>query len=397
MKKIGLLLPGFNYGGAERVVSRLTHILSEKYKIYLILFEDTYIEYDYLGDLVNLNVKAKNGSFFKLFLALKRTVRLRKVKKNLRLDYVISFLDSPNIVNILSKTRDCKTGISIRNYSKIENRGSILSTISNMCIKHLYNKADVIIPVSKVIAESMVKDYGIQQYKLKVIYNPYDIVQIQQLAMEEIEPQYKDFINKETTFITVGRHMYQKGFWHLIKAFKLVHDKIKEAKLVIVGKDYQNGKCQKLIDDLQLNESVLLVGQHSNPFKFIKASAVYVLTSLFEGFPNSMVEAMACGCPVIAADCKSGPREILYKNPEIGAVCKGIEKADYGVLVNPLDPQEDWDCSTLHETEIVLADAMLNLIDDVELRRIYSLKAFQRAKDYNYEICKKEYSDIIDV
>jgi len=397
MKKIGLLLSSLNYGGAERVVSRLTYILSEKYTIYLILFEDTYIQYDYLGELVSLNVRATNDSFSKFLLLIRRIIRLRKVKKNLNLDCVISFLESPNVVNILSRTKECKTAVSIRNYSKIENKHSLISKITNLCIKLLYNKADIVIPVSKVIAESLVKDYGIKRDKLKVIYNPYDIEQIQQLSMEELEPQYKEFIHKEATFISIGRQVYQKGFWHLIKAFKLVHDKRNETKLVLIGRDYQNGKCQKLIDDLHLNESVLLIDQHRNPFKFLKASTVYVLTSLFEGFPNSMVEAMACGCPVIAADCKSGPREILYKNPEIGAVCKGIEKADYGVLVNPLDPQEDWDCSTLHETEIVLADAMLNLIDDVELRRIYSLKAFQRAKDYNYEICKKEYSDIIDV
>lgn len=396
MKKIGLLISELNKGGAERVVSRLTYILSGQYHVYLILFEDTFIEYDYSAELINLDVKSSSG-IFKIISLLRRAKRLKRIKKELELNYVISFMDSPNIVNILSKTKDCKIGISIRNYSKIENSRSFISKIVNKCIKFLYNKADVVIAVSKVIAESMVKDYGVQRNKLKVIYNPFDVEHIQQFAMEELEPQYRDFINKETTFISVGRQMYQKGYWHLIKAFKLVHDKNKAARLIIVGKDYHNGKCQKLIDDFQLNESVLLVGQHRNPFKFIKASTVYVLTSLFEGFPNSMVEAMACGCPIIAADCKSGPREILCDHPQIDTVCSDIETTDNGILIPPLESEENWDSSVITSGEKKLAESMIMMIEDEEIRLHYGQKALERAKYFSYERCKKAFCEIIDI
>ena len=95
----------------------------------------------------------------------------------------------------------------------------------------------------------------------------------------------------------------------MLKAFKLVHDKDSEARLLIVGRDEGNS-VENMINSLGLKESVLLTGYNQNPFKFIRNSKIYVLSSLFEGFPNALVEAMACGCPVIAADCQSVKRNI---------------------------------------------------------------------------------------
>lgn len=396
MKKVGLLISELNNGGAERVVSRLSHILSNDYKIFLVLFEDTFITYEYKGELINLNVKASSNIIKKFFMTFKRAFILRKIKNEFKLDIVISFMDSPNVVNILSKTKKCKIGISIRNYVIRSNPNTLKTKVFNLLMKQIYNRADIIIPVTKVIAESMINNYKIDRDKFRVIYNPYNIEQIQQLATEEIETHYKGFIDKERTFISVGRQMYQKGFWHLIKAFKLVHDEKQDAKLIIIGKDYQCFRVQKLIDELKLNENVLLVGQHKNPFKFIKNSAVYVLSSLYEGFPNAMAEAMACGCPVIAADCKSGPREILCNDADLEATCKIVEKADFGVLVPPMESEENWDGSVHTVAEESLSEAMLMYLQDKALRKYYADKAIERARDFNFEKCRKDFEDIIE-
>lgn len=394
MKKVGLLISSLNNGGAERVVSRLSKILSSKFEIFVILFEDTYMSYDYSGKLISLNVQA-NKSFLKIIPTIKRSLLLREIKEKYSLECVISFLDSPNVVNILSKTIKCKTAISIRNYSISENKGSIISYVTNLCIKLLYNKADFIIPVSQVIAKSMVNEYGIEQSKISVIYNPYDVNEIQELANEEIEDMYKPFFNEGKIFISVGRDMYQKGYWHLVKAFKLVNDKFPESKLVLVGRDNNNGKTQQLVKELGLESKVLLIGQHNNPFKFIKASTIYVLTSLFEGFPNAMVEAMACGCPVIATDCKTGPREILYENPNLDDELTTIELADYGVLTVPFDFSEDWDYKNICEEEITLSNAMIMLCNSDELLNDYSIKSIERSNTFSYNNCRNLFERII--
>lgn len=294
-KKVGLLISQLNNGGAERVVSRLTDILSKDFDIYLILFEDTFMEYEYSGKLINLDIKARNNFVWKSFSFLRRIFALRKIKKQYNINVVISFLDAPNLVNILSNTNDCKTYISIRNFTAYENCTSLLKKTHNIGIKFLYNKADIIIPVTKTIADSYEKEFGIDKEKMRVIYNPYNINEIRNLSKSNLKETYENFINKGKTFITVGRQMHQKGFWHLIKAFKLVNDLHSDSKLIIVGNGYDNGKVQQLVNKFNLKESVLLTGQQKNPLKFINNCDVYVLTSLFEGFPNALVEAMSCG------------------------------------------------------------------------------------------------------
>ncbi|MDK0919117.1 glycosyltransferase [Clostridium perfringens] len=396
MKKVGLLISTLNSGGAERVVSRLSNLLKDEYKIYIIIFEDTYICYEYSGQLINLNTKSKDNFINKIYNFAKRIIKMKNIKKKLDLDVVISFLETPNIVNILSKNKKCKTLVSIRNYSEAEKKVSMINRVTNYIIGNLYHKADGIIPVSKVIKESLVNDYKLDEKKISVIYNPYNVNEINELAKEEIKDEHKEFMNSNKIFISVGRHMYQKGFWHLIKAFKLVHDEDKETKLIIVGKDYQNGAVKKLVYELELNESVLLVGYHDNPFKFIRNSNIYILSSMFEGFPNSMVEALACGCPVIAADCKSGPREILDKYGDINKVSNELELVDYGILIPALNEEENWDKYIIDESDKVLANAMKKLINDKILMNNYSIKAKERAKDFNFNRCKAEYVELIE-
>ncbi len=396
MKKVGLFISGMNKGGAERVVSRLTNILEDDFEVYLILCEDTYMEYKCRGTLINMDVKATNTKWDKPILLYKRIKKLKKIKIEYDLDIVISFLDSPNIVNVLSKTGKCKTVVSIRNFSENENKNSILGKLTNIAISGLYNKADKIIPVTKLIAQNYEENYGIQKEKMSVIYNPYDIVEIQNLANECIQDEYSDFFEQGRIFISVGRQMYQKGFWHLIKSFKLVHDKYSDAKLVIIGRDCDDIKIRTLINQLELNESVLLTGQQENPFKFIKKSYIYVMSSLFEGFPNSMVEAMACGCPIISTDCKSGPREILYENPDLSKTCKDIEKADYGILVPPFDTSEDWNFNNISYEEKLLAQAMILMLSDENIQKKYSKKSIYRSKAFNYNICKQKFTKIIN-
>lgn len=395
-KNIGLLIDTMNNGGAQRVVSRLSKILNEEYNIYVILFEDTYMTYECYGEIINMKVMSQKNSIpGKIIQVIRRKKRLEKIKKQYKLDGVISFLDSPNFVNILSRNKNCKTIISVRNYSKLENGNTLLGKLTNIGIKLLYNKADKIVSVSKLIANNLIEQYGIDKDKVVTIYNPYDIDNIQNLANELIEPEFAKFMSSGNIIISVGRQMYQKGFWHLIKAFKKVHDINPQSKLIIVGRAEQSGLVKNLVNELNLNKSILLIGYHKNPFKFIKRSNVYVLSSMFEGFPNAMVESMACGCTVIAADCKSGPREILYKKSDINKVAKDIEFADYGVLIPPLNEEENWDANIIDDCEKKLCEAILKVLNNEECQAKFAVKATDRVRDFDYESCKNAFIKII--
>jgi glycosyltransferase involved in cell wall biosynthesis len=390
-KSIGLLIPSLNEGGAERVVSRLSYILSDEYNVFVIVFEDTYMKYAYGGTLINMGIKARPNYILKMILLIKRTMKLRKIKKNYKLDTVISFMDSPNIVNILSGKQQSKIIISVRNYDY----GKSYSVFRKI-IKKLYQKADCTVAVSKVISNNLISTYGVDGSKAVTIYNPYDIEQIKFLKSKELESNYKDFFKDGFVFVSVGRNMYQKGFWHLIKSFKLVHNKYSESKLVIIGRDETEGKAKKLVKELNIENNVLFTGSQKNPFQFIGNSDVYVLTSLFEGFPNAMVEAMACGCPVIAADCKSGPREILYDDPNLNEKCQGIEKSDYGILVPAFNIGENWSPKFYDKNEEIIADAMLLYLENKKICEYYAAKSLERAKCFGYEICKEKYINVIE-
>ncbi|MFL0492899.1 glycosyltransferase [Bacillus sp. 179-I 2A5 NHS] len=396
-KNVGLLISNLNAGGAERVVSRLSTILKEDYNIYVILFDASSVNYEYSGRLIDMNVGANKGNAFsKISLLLNRVRILRKIKKEKKLDLVISFLDSPNLVNILSKNNGCKTIVSVRNFLGKEKQTSRIAKISNIIMKHMYKQSDGVISVSKQITEFLIESYRVNKEKITTIYNPFDVKMIEKLSLEPIEEEYSDFMSSDKIFVSVGRQSYQKGFWHLLKAFKLVHDKDSEARLLIVGRDEDNS-VENMITSLGLKESVLLTGYNQNPFKFIRNSKIYVLSSLFEGFPNALVEAMACGCPVIAADCKSGPREILISEPDLISNINEVTYADYGVLIPELESKENWDSSFYDKGDRILAMAMLDLINNQDKVNYYAEKSLHRSQDFTYARCRSEFNSFIDV
>lgn len=394
-KSIALFIPALPYGGAERVVQRLSYILRDKYNLYVILFDNSISKYKCGCEVIDMAIPANSSYINKSISIVKRVTKLNRIVKDYNIEVVISFLDGASIINLLS-TRNNKKIISIRNYKNSEKHLSLISRISDYLISKLYRRADAIVPVSKLIRESLIVDYNISPEKINVIYNPYSIDEISNLASVKLETAYSDFYDNSKVIITVGRKTHQKGFWHLVKAFNLVKQNVPEAKLVIIGDGEQDAQIKKLIKELNIIESVMLTGHQENPFNFISKSDLYVMSSLFEGFPNSLVEAMACSKPVVCADCKSGPREILYRNSNIDLVATEIEYADFGVLVPPLSEKENWNANEIDAGEIILSQAIIKILGDRECLNLYSKKAIKRAEEFDYENCKKSFIELIE-
>lgn len=396
MKRIVLLIDTMNSGGAQRVVSHLTKILQNEYDTHLVLSEDTYHEYVCSGKQYSLDVPAESGGILKkLGLLLKRRKALKRFIKEHKIQCVISFLDSPNFVNLLAGVRDCRRIISIRNYSELGNQNSLLDRITDLAMKVLYKRADAVVTVSRLIEKSFHEHYGIPQEKLYTIYNPYNFEEIRELGSIPLTEEEKRFYDDSFVYINVGRVMYQKGHWHLVKAFAKVHEQHPNTKLVIVGEDLSQGKLTKLIGELGLQDSILLTGRTRNPYQYMMNADCYVLSSLFEGFPNAMVEAMACGCSIIAADCKSGPREILYEKADLNVSVDRITDADYGILVPQLEAEENWEMLDLSQGEDVLAQAMSMIASEPKTCQYYSEIAKNRGYDFGFDAAKQAFCKII--
>jgi glycosyltransferase involved in cell wall biosynthesis len=147
----------------------------------------------------------------------------------------------------------------------------------------------------------------------------------------------------------------QKGFSHLIDAFVLLR-KVIPAHLWIIGEGELRQELEAKVACLGLGNCVRLLGFQSNPYKFMAAADVFALSSLWEGFGNVIVEAMACGVPVVASDCLHGPAEIITN---------GVN----GLLVPPSDDQ-------------ALSRAMLRVLTDQALRERLSANGRARAEDF---------------
>ena len=274
---------------------------------------------------------------------------------------------------------------------------SIYGKIHNFLIKILYPMADKVVVVSEEIKNILIENYNISKEKIKTIYNPHYINKYQELSNEPLEEQYQNTFKNSFVFINIGRLTEAKGQWFLIRSFKEVVEKYPNAKLIILGEGELKEKLQDLINKLNLQNNVHLLGMQKNPFKFLKHSNYFVFPSLWEGLPNTVIEALSLNIPIISADCKTGPREILCPELNIDNNIDYPYFGKYGILTKPFPRMfiwEDLDEKPLIEEEKILFDLMIKMIEDENLKTRYS-NGLERAKDFDIGKISKEWEKLL--
>jgi glycosyltransferase involved in cell wall biosynthesis len=178
-------------------------------------------------------------------------------------------------------------------------------------LRRQYPMADAIAAVSDGIAEDLAERTGLPRERIKRIYNP--IVDARLLARARERPEHLWFRPEAPPIVLgAGRFASQKDFPTLVRAFARVRMQ-RPARLIILGQD-QDGQHEALLalaHELGCEQDVSLPGYVLNPFAYMAGAAVFALSSRYEGFANVVAEALACGCPVVSTDCRSGPSEIL--------------------------------------------------------------------------------------
>jgi glycosyltransferase involved in cell wall biosynthesis len=172
-----------------------------------------------------------------------------------------------------------------------------------------YRHADAVVGVSRAIADGLVAA-GLPPDRVHAIYNPAVTDEMYRLA-EEPPPHEWLSPKRGPVVLGAGRFTAQKDFATLIRAFRLVRDRLPESRLVIIGDGPDRRRLERLAGDLDLAGHVSLPGSAGNPYPFMKNADLYVLSSRYEGFGMTLVEAMALGTPVVSTDCPCGPSEVL--------------------------------------------------------------------------------------
>ncbi len=333
MKKVLFVISTLNTGGAQRAFSNIIMALPEEYDVDILLNDAENIVYPYRGEIIDLGIKPQKDKMkigYQLKVFLRRYMALKRLKKKGNYIACISALESANFVNVLTGRKRCKCIISIRNFYEKAVGNQCVSKLVGFVIRHFYNYADKIVAVSEGISRSLIEDYGLSEDKVCTIYNGYNVEKIIEDSQQPIEEKIKLDLSGRV-IVASGRLSEQKGFQYLIKCFSRIVGDYQDIKLVILGEGELRIELEELIEQLGVKNKVFMPGFIKNPFAVISKCDVFVLSSLHEGYPNVLAEAMICGVPCIATDCRTGPREILgngakSENKDV------FELAEYGIL-----------------------------------------------------------------
>ncbi len=365
-KPLAIFLPSLAAGGVGRVMLMLARRFVELgYTVDLILCQKTGEYLEQVPPGINiialkpnsvwkgkfLSLWADPGSLFDILLPIlltshpPHTIRyldsLIEYLRNQRPQVLLAAKTPSNIAALIAH-RLSKTGIRV----VISERTTLTPIIKtkkkwrwrfiSSAIRRIYPWADAIITISHGVAHDLSTVTKISPQKMTTIYNPLPLELIREKA--NIQPAHPWFTEKESPIILgVGRLVPQKDFSTLLQAFQKVRS-TRPARLVILGEGRLRKNLEHQAKDLGIEHDVWMPGFVENPYAYLARSRVFVLSSAWEGLSNAILEALACGCPVVSTDCPSGPKEILDK----GTYGPLVPVGDYHRLAEAI-------LNTLHE------------------------------------------------
>jgi glycosyltransferase involved in cell wall biosynthesis len=368
-RKVCFVLPSLGGGGAERSAVQILNALDEKrWERWMFLFAR---EGPFLSDL-SPSVQLADAS--ESVSRLGRARVLRRFVRRVRPDVVVPFL---SYFSVLCATR--AAGVRARvvfvlgtplsafladteyRWSRPWNRRMFAAVTRSGC-----RAADLVVTTSRGVADDLVQSFGVSPDRVHVVPNPVDLHAIAAAAQEPLDAGHAALWTPPV-IVAAGRLADAKNYGLLIEALSVLRQRT-PARLFILGQGDREPALRKLIEARGLGEVVHLLGFQSNPWKYIARADVFVLTSRYEGFGNVLVEAMACGVPVVATR-SAGTGDIVSSGAD-------------GLLVERHEPA-------------AVAAALDQVLSDPALRRRMSETARRHAERYRTESVALAYDRVL--
>lgn len=305
---IAIYLPSLRGGGAERAMVTLANGFAGRgLKVDLVLAR---AEGPYLSE-VSSGVRVVDLQSRRVLSSLPALVRYLREERPLAMLSALSHANVIAIMACLLSRVTVRLVVSERSNlsmssSKPQNwRARIVLPLVRMG----YRKAGGVVAVSRGVADDLAKTIDLPRDRISVVYNP---VVTPELIRKSEMPLSHPWLGegRPPVILGVGRLTRAKDFATLIRAFARVHAQ-RECRLVILGEGELRGELEQLVTSLGIQDSVQLPGFSENPFAWMSRVRLFVLSSQWEGLPNVLIQAMACGAAVVSTDCPSGPDEIL--------------------------------------------------------------------------------------
>lgn len=343
-------------GGAERVAVRLLqHLDRKRFRPMLALFrvEGPYLD-EVPSDVTIYDLKKRRKASWPG--AVRRLVKFLR-RENAQV--VLAFDWHANIAAIAASRlarRNVRViaGVRIHESTYISLLSPTVRPIRRATIRTVYPLADMVVANSEVATQNLAQKFKLSPEKLLTIHNPVDVAAIEKLAAVPMNGTW--FHQECLVILGAGRLVAQKGFEILIDAIAQVRQ-VHDCKLVILGDGPEETTLRARATARGIGEHVVFAGFQSNPFNWMRHADVFVLSSYAEGFPNVLLEAMACGTPVVATRCLTGPEEILMDGRE-------------GLLVPP-------------GNAAAMAEAITKLLNSPSRRTAMGAAGHERVQDFS--------------